>query len=277
MIASLEQQPSPPRIAAKLRERRNLEDLLGRLPKPSLSTGNLFYSPLPGFERCGRAYRIPKYVFIGPPGGESYVRLGLFAAIHGDESAGAEALIELLVSLSKDPQPASGFELIVYPVCNPTGYEDDTRWPREGTDINRDFWRKSSQPEVKLLEEQLWALKFEGLISLHADDTSAGTYGYVGGAVLTKHLLEPALVAAEKFLPRNRTPQIDGWSARDGIIEDAFVGSLEAPTSQHPRPFEIVFETPQLANHESQVQANLAAIFAIFKAYRNLQAHAANI
>ncbi len=274
---SLNPHPSSLRPGAKLRERRKLEDLLGRLPKSSLSTGNLFYSPLPGFERCGRAYQIPKYVFIGPPGGESYVRLGLFGGIHGDEAAGAEALIELLASLSKDPQPASGFELFVYPVCNPTGYEDDTRWPRGGTDINRDFWRKSSQPEVKLLEEQLHALKFDGLISLHADDTSDGTYGYVGGAVLTKHLLEPALVAAEKFLPRNRTGQIDGWSAADGIIEDAFPGSLVAPPIQHPRPFEIVFETPQLADHNSQVQANLAALFAIFKAYRTLQAHAANI
>lgn len=277
MSITLESQPTAPRIGTKLRERRNLADLLGRLPKPSLSTGNLFYSPLAGFERCDRAYRIPKYVFIGPPGGEAYVRLGLFGAIHGDEAAGAEALIELLASLSKDPQPASGFELFVYPVCNPTGYEDDTRWPRGGTDINRDFWRKSTQPEVKLLEEQLGSLKFDGLISLHADDTSDGTYGYVGGAVLTKHLLEPALMAAERFLPRNRTGYIDGWTATDGIIEDAFPGSLSAPKNQHPKPFEIVFETPQLAEHSKQVQANLAALFAIFKAYRNLQAHAANI
>lgn len=254
-----------------------MEDLLGRLPKPALSTGNLFYSPLAGFQRCGKATRIPKYVFIGPPGGEAYVRLGLFGAIHGDEAAGAEALIDLLVLLSENPQPARGFELFVYPICNPTGYEDDTRWPRGGRDINREFWLGSSQPEVNLLEEQLTALKFDGLISLHADDTSDGVYGYVGGAVLTKHLLEPALVAAEEFLPRNRTRQIDGWPARDGIIEDAFEGSLSAPANQSPRPFEIVFETPQLADHQAQVQANLAALFAIFKAYRDLQAHAANI
>lgn len=265
------------RAGLKLRERRNPQDLIGRLPKSSLSHGNLFSSPLPAYERCGKTFRIPKFVFIGPPGGGSYVRLGLFGAIHGDESAGAEALVELLAQLSTDPQPARGFELFVYPICNPTGYEDDTRWPRGGSDINREFWKNSHQPEVQLIEEQLSALKFDGLISLHADDTSDGLYGYVGGDVLTKHLLEPALVAAEEFLPRNRTGRIDGWSAQNGIIEDAFEGSLSAPKTQSPRPFEIVFETPQLADHRAQVQANFAALHAIFKAHRGLQAHAANI
>jgi hypothetical protein len=183
----------------------------------------------------------------------------------------------MLIQLSEDPQPARGYELFVYPVCNPTGYEDDTRWPRGGADINREFWRQSAQPEVKLLEEQLSALRFDGLISLHADDTSDGIYGYVGGDILTKNLLEPALIAAEEFLPRNRTGRIDGWPANDGIIEDAFPGSLSAPAEQSPRPFEIVFETPQLAEHQAQVRANLAALFAIFKANRSLRAHAANI
>lgn len=266
-----------PHPSARMRERRSLGKLLEPLTAADLATGNLFFSPLPEFQRCCRAFQIPKYVFIGPPGGGTYQRLGLFGGIHGDEAAGSVALVELLRRLIEDPRPATGYELFVYPVCNPTGYEDDTRWPRGGEDLNRAFWRNSSEPEVLLLEHQLEEFRFDGLVSLHADDTSEGLYGYVAGDVLTRHLLEPALAAAEAFLPRNHTGRIDGWPAERGIIEDAFLGVLAAPPTQTPRPFEIVFETPQLANFDQQVQAHLAALLAILKAHRSLQAHAANI
>ena len=39
-----------------------------------------------------------------------------------------------------------------------------------------------------------------------------------GGATLTRHLIEPALQAAEEFLPRDSRSLIDGFQARDGII-----------------------------------------------------------
>ncbi len=256
---------------------RNLEELLARAPGEGSSLGNLFFLPLPAFSRGDRHYSIPKYRFVGPPGGDAYVRLGLFGGLHGDEPAGCRALIQLLEALSEDPGLATGYELFVFPVCNPTGFEDGTREARGGGDLNRAFWRQTSEPEVALLEAELMALRFDGIISLHADDTSDGLYGYVGGDVLTRHLLEPALVAAEAFLPRNHTNRIDGWPAERGIIEEVFVGVLSAPASQKPRPFEIVFETPQRADPEAQVSAHLAAILAIIKAHRSLRAHAANI
>jgi predicted deacylase len=263
--------------AVKPRERRSVGELLDRLPKVALSVGNLFAAPLAGFNRCGVDYRLPKYVFIGPPGGDAYQRVALFAGLHGDEVAGSIALVELLLDLHENPGLATGFELFVYPVCNPSGYEDATRWPRGGPDLNREFWCGSSQPEVALLEEQLAALRFDGIVSLHSDDTTDGIYGYVAGDVLTKYLLEPALAAGEKFLPRNRTGLIDGWPANDGIIEDCFSGVLSAPASQTPRPFEIVFETPQSADLDAQVAAHRAAVLAVLHAALRLRAHAANI
>jgi hypothetical protein len=262
---------------AALRARRSVDDVLKVLPSRASRAGNLYAKQLGPFPRCGALYEISKFVFVGPVGGDFRLRLGLFAGIHGDEEAGCHALAALLAELHENPSLARGLELHVYPVCNPSGYEDGTRWPRAGEDLNREFWKNSAQPEVRLLERELEGLRFDGIIALHADDTSDGTYGYVGGDVLTKNLLEPALVAAEEFLPRNRTPHIDGWNAENGIIEEGFSGILSAPASQQPRPFEIVFETPALGDPDLQVQANLAAIYAIFEAAQSLRAHAANI
>src|SRR5205807_5420214 len=122
------------------------------------------------------------------------------------------------------------------------------RCSRRGRDLNREFWRGSKEAEVGLLEHELSTLRFNGIIQLHADDTSDGIYGFVRGATLTENLLRPALAEAGKILPRNRNPLIDGFAARDGIIYEHYEGVLAAPSKIEPLPFEIILETPHHAS-----------------------------
>lgn len=237
----------------------------------------LHESEIGPFEHSGRIYSIRRYWFCGPPSGDSPTRIGIFGGLHGDETASALGVVKFMEVLSEQPELARGFEIFAYPVCNPTGFEDNTRWSRHGIDLNREFWRDSHEPEVIILERQLLKLEFDGIIALHADDTSEGVYGYANGDTLTRNLLEPALIAAEAYLPRNRRAEIDGWNALDGIIDEGYVGVLAAPPQQQPRPFEIIFETPQLAALDLQVDAAVAGLLAILGASRELTAHAANI
>jgi len=110
-----------------------------------------------------------------------------------------------------------------------------TRLSRTGKDLNREFWKDSQEVEVRLLENEIRSEKLHGLISLHADDTSDGMYGFVRGAVLSKGLLEPALKAAETVLPRNRNAIIDGFPAEEGIISECYEGILTSPP-ELPQP-----------------------------------------
>jgi hypothetical protein len=202
-------------------------------------------------------------------------RIGIFAGIHGDEQSGVIAAIQLLRHLERNPLPGRFHELFIYPVCNPWGFDNNSREGASGKDLNRLFWQE--EPEVRLLEQELRAKSFDGIIALHTDDTSEGIYGYVNGSTLTRHLLEPSLRAASSVLPRDERPEIDTHPAERSIITGGYSGILSAPADQHPKPFEIVFETPHLAPMGSQVDAHLTAVTEILRIFPEISSEGMNI
>jgi len=257
--------------------RLDLETLFAPLHAASEREPRLESATVGEFTSRGRTYTIRRFRFVGPSKGQEPIRLGLFAGIHGDEPAGCAALVQFLTGIVAQPERATGYELIIYPVVNPTGCEDGTRANRAGKDLNREFWHHSTEPEVQVIEHELRTQKFAGVITLHADDTSEGHYGYSHGRTLDDALLQPALLAAERVMPRDRRAIIDGFHAREGVISDCYNGILSAPPDQDPRPFNLIFETPARAPLDLQVAANVAALDAIVSAYRGLIAYAQDI
>lgn len=255
----------------------SLDDLLAPLRQRAARDASLECGAVGEFFSNGHRYEIPRFRFVGPSTGQEPIRIGMFAGVHGDEPAGCAALVRFLAGIVAERERASGYELIVYPVVNPTGYEDATRCNRAGKDLNREFWHGSSQPEVQLIEHELRARAFAGVITLHADDTCEGHYGYSHGRALDDALLQPALLAAERVMPRDRRAIIDGFTAREGVISDCFKGILSAPADQTPHPFNLIFETPALAPLDVQIAANVAALDAIVSTYRGFIAYAQDI
>ncbi|MGN6555907.1 MAG: hypothetical protein ACTHLW_19540 [Verrucomicrobiota bacterium] len=252
--------------------RRSIKQLLA----PLAGLPGVSVEWLGAFESAGASYALPRFVFRGPNSSDP-IRIAIFAALHGDEPAGAFAAVEFLSALAKEPGFAENFLIHVYPICNPTGFEDNSRHSRRGKDLNREFWKSSVEPEVEILEHELRVGRFSGIVQLHADDTSDGIYGFVRGHTLTENLLRPALLQAGKILPRNVQSTIDGFAARDGIIYEQYEGILASPAEIDPTPFEIIFETPHLAPMDLQVEALVVAIRTILSEYRELMAFAANI
>jgi|APCry1669193181_1035450.scaffolds.fasta_scaffold14313_3 hypothetical protein len=265
------------RTQAPRAQRRSVSDLLSPLEKIAATSLNLIANHDAQFDINGDRYELPRYLFIGPNGGDTPIRIGVFAVIHGDEQEGAHAVVQFIKLLETKPELAAGYYLSFYPVCNPTGFEDGTRFSRSGRDLNREFWKNSPEPEVRLLQAELVSRSFQGIISLHTDDTSVGFYGFAHGATLTKHLIEPALAAAERFLPRNELSVIDGFAARNGIIRDTFDGILSAPPKERPRPFEIILETPASPPEYLKATAFVAALQTILTEYRKFIAYAPNL
>jgi len=260
-----------------LPQRRSLDRLLAQLDQLAENSSQLIRKPFGQFEIEGRRYSLPRYIYLGPKGGGDTIRIGIFATIHGDEPEGALGLSRFVAALEKNPELAKGYCLFIYPLCNPSGFEDGTRHARSGKDLNREFWKDSAEPEVRLLETEIWTHAFDGIITLHADDMSDGLYGYVAGAVHSENLLEPALREAEQFLPRNSGGEIDGFAAANGVISLGYPGVLRAPPGMKRPPFEITLETPQKAPLHRQVESFSAALQTILTEYRYLMAIAQNI
>jgi hypothetical protein len=257
--------------------RRNITDLFASLDSLVQNSPNLVVNREAHFVSGGESYVLPRYLFIGPKSGDAPIRIGIFAGIHGDEPEGAHAAVRFLNFLDNYAELAAGYALSVYPVCNPTGFEDNTRLSRRGKDLNREFWRNSAEPEVGLLQAELASHSFDGIISLHVDDTCDGFYGLVGGATLTKNLIEQALAAADKYLPLDKRARIDGLPARNSIVRNTIPGVLSAPPVVRQRPFEIILEAPKGRPAYLTEWAFVAALNTILDEYRKFIAYARNL
>lgn len=231
-----------------------------------------------GAHECGGLrLALPRIEVRGADALHDPIKIALFGGLHGDEPAGILGAIAFLEALAAEPAKATGYVLYVYPLCNPSGYIASTRENFAGFDLNRQFWRGSQLPEVKALERELTLQRFDGIVALHSDDTAEGMYGYTHGRVLNEALLEPALKSAGLVLPRDPRPLIDGFEARDAKIHHCYGGVLAAPPDQHPKPFDLILETPSLAPIARQVEATVAALDTILEEYRQFIAYAANL
>jgi murein peptide amidase A len=266
----------PAMTLLRLPAARSVEALMASFDQVSGPSPWLLSRTRDGGDGLGQR-RLPRYVYLGPKGGDDPIRIAVTATIHGDEPEGALGLLRFLEEVEADPEGIRGYALFLYPLCNPTGYAAGTRAAAGGKDLNREFWQGSLEPEVRFLETEIWTHAFQGIINLHTDDTSEGTYGFVHGDVLSKNLLEPALRAAERFLPRDGRPCIDGFAAQRGVLSDCYHGILRSPPGLRYPPFEITFETPQRAPRDLQARAFAGALGSILTSYREMMAYAPNL
>ncbi|MGV3772022.1 MAG: hypothetical protein ACO1QB_03910 [Verrucomicrobiales bacterium] len=257
----------------KLMGQPSAESIVAALKELADDSFSLSHAPI----GAPHGLTLDRFVYLGNRGGGDPIKIGIFAGIHGDEPAGSLALVELVKLLEANPALGEGYQLFLYPVCNPTGFDACTRFGASGKDLNREFWKNSPEEEVRLLEAEMLEHKFLGLVSLHSHDTSRGLYGFVRGDVLAKNLLEPALQAAEKIIPRDLSETIDGFHAENGIISTCYEGILTAPLRTTSMPFEIIFETPAQAPIPQQVKATVVALEQILSQYRKFLAFAADL
>ena len=77
-------------------QRRSIAELLAPLDKIAATSPNLVANHDAHFESAARRYELPRYLFVGPRGGDTPIRIGIFAGIHGDEPEGVHAIIQFI-------------------------------------------------------------------------------------------------------------------------------------------------------------------------------------
>jgi len=257
-------------------QRRSLSALLAPLDQLAAKSASLLARPIGHFERDGRRYEIPRYIFVGPTSGDTPIPVGIFAGIYGDEPEGVRALVRFAQWLEARPELAAGYCLFLYPACNPTGLEAGTAFSSQGKDLNLELLTISAEPEVRLLQAELTSQPLDGIIKLHTNSKSSTFSGLVRGEMLARQLLDPTLAAAADLLPAEEASRIDGFRARD-VSYDHYEGGLTNPPKLPPRPFEVILETPGLVPAYLREWALVLALSSLLVEYRKFIAYAPNL
>src|SRR4051812_32731606 len=100
---------------------RTLNALFEPLTSVAARCATLLTADAGSFPSGKSRYALRRFVFSGPPAEHDRIRLGIFAGLHGDEPAGCGTVVKFLCDLATQPHLARGYDLFVYPVCNPTG------------------------------------------------------------------------------------------------------------------------------------------------------------
>ena len=215
-------------------------------------------------------FQIPRFVFMGPTGGGDTIRLAIFAGFHGDEPAGAEALVEFLKELEGAPQTATGYHIYAYPLCNPSGFAARTRNNVSGKDLTGQFWSGSTQPEVYYLEREMGVHRFHGVISLLTRNHAGGFRVDTQSEILKQALAQPALDAAQRFLPGSLS-KIEPYPGLLQASSNASITDFLAVTDElNPVPFELHIGIPKPAPLSSQIHGTVGALKSILDSYRSL-------
>jgi len=191
----------------------------------------------------------------------------LSAGIHGDEPAGPQAILELLVA----NEFSSEYTYYLCPVLNPFGLSQGIRENAQGIDLNRDY-RDFRSPEIQAHRdwfEQSGIRSLSQCIHLHEDWESRGFYLYELNFHQAASLAPRILQAVSEHMPIETATEIDGRPAQAGIIRPESIPEIE---EGHPEAIyfqqkfgglNYTLETPSALSIRSRVEAHKAAVLAM--------------
>src|SRR5437588_10680869 len=80
--------PYPAQTSTQVPAKSEVERVLAPLEEIARNSPNLIVNPGARFESGGALYELPRYLFFGDHGGDTPIRIGIFAAIHGADPEG---------------------------------------------------------------------------------------------------------------------------------------------------------------------------------------------
>ncbi|MBI3974075.1 MAG: DUF2817 domain-containing protein [Chloroflexi bacterium] len=133
---------------------------------------------------------------------------------HGDEPAGAEAVVQFLERRRFERWPNVAFT--VMPCTNPWGYVHNRREGPGGVDLNRSFHRAAKMTrEVSLLKRALRRRRFDLFLDCHEDVDAPGLYVFA-----PRELGRVIVAAAGENGPLHPGQLVDGEiPVKDSVVE----------------------------------------------------------
>jgi protein MpaA len=145
-------------------------------------------------------------------------RVYVSAGIHGDETSGPLALLQML----RQPDFFAVFDTTMFPILNPNGLARGVRFNADGIDLNRDY-RNSRSLEIQSHIKTLLTLgRFDAAMMLHEDVDGIGAYLYELNEVISPTLGSEIIAAMGRHESIDLRPEIE--EVHGGVIS-SFIGT----------------------------------------------------
>lgn len=173
------------------------------------------------------------------------------AGIHGDEPSGPFGILKFL----KIYKPvASDPKLIIIPVVNPFGFDQNKHSGAEGVNLNRHFFDKSLPKSIRKLYYDLKKEKIDFFVSLHEDGKKRSFYIYEYSRK-ENDIFEKIIYFISKRWPITRGKYIHRNPAERGIIyKPRSDSSFEERMFEDGVPFATCIEVPDYISFKARVQ-----------------------
>lgn len=186
------------------------------------------------------------------------------ASIHGDEKAGPLGLYSYVLN-KRYPDDLS---VILMPIINLFGYDNDTRRNEQDRDLNRAFNKKLKNDSTNVIERFVLKVQPDIVLNLHEDGVHDGAYIYVpyDDMVADADLI---LKNVSKFMKRQSTKTVFKDESDNGVIvtdpkdnRPKNKSTFEAFLTHNSIPY-YTFETSKKADIKVRAAAQLSAIYSL--------------
>jgi hypothetical protein len=223
--------PKQTAIAGYPRPESRVNKVLRPLDHLSESRQHLYTARI--FTRGHRvSSQISRYLFEGEQTMESAVRIGIFAGLCGDDEVGPAAVSMFLADLVALPHLGNDLRVYAYPIVSAVNFETRTSCSGPGQDMIDKAGGETRSSETYQIEREIFAIGFDGVISIHLDDEIETFQVGVSDPRLHDVLVRPILSSLESFIPKTED------------CECATGRPLTAGIRLKRRPFELTFRVP---------------------------------
>jgi murein peptide amidase A len=203
--------------------------------------------------------------------------VAIAAGVHGDEPAGAWALLGLM----EDDELDARCSYRIWPCTNPSGFAARTRQSADGVDVNRTFGGVGASPEASAILAANRGLAFALSLDLHEDCDAGGFYCYeYGGGQVGRRVIAALEGEGLPIDPLEVTfglagPLDDAGCTRergriiaDALEEAALLGGLSysLALARAGARHAVTFETPLSAAWGTRLATHRVAVLAAVEA-----------
>ncbi len=202
----------------------------------------------------------------------SMPRVYISAGVHGDEPAGALALLEWTQQHATE-LPGTWY---LAPLVNPGGWDAGTRENPDGIDLNRDYGKPQS---IETTQHQRWLESLPPIslfISLHEDYETEGFYLYsLNNPELGRQIID----AVSSVMPIEQN-QADGHELQQGLVQTSPLETIlqemgdSLPEAlwfyQRFRTINLTTETPSCRPLQERIAAQKQALDVLLKYVKKL-------